>query len=344
MKTRVLIISLEAMGAVLRTTCILKPIRKKYSDAHITWITLPNAKSLLENNPEIDRLLTLTPAVVPVLNHLEFDVLFAIDKSLEAGALAEQVRAKQKFGFGLTQEGVIRPLNSSAQYQYDLGLDDELKFKINQMPETEQITRSLELPFNGDEYILELTDTEKAHSQTLRLRHFFDSKGVIGYNTGCSLLFPYKKFTIERAVEVIQMWRKEFPDYAVALFGGKEDEERQMKMKSYFQDDTKVVNTPTTAGLREGIVWMNICDILLSGCSLGLHIGIGLKKHAIAWFGVSCIQEIDLFKRGVKLQSEVVCSPCWKKSCLNDPKCFNQVSVEKIHQATQAILHEKSLQ
>ena len=330
------------MGAVLRSTCILKPIRKKFAEenftAHITWITLPNAKALLENNPEIDRLLVLNAMTIPVLKELKFDVVYALDKSLEAGALAEMVVAKEKFGFGLTQGGVIRPMTDHAQYQYDLGLDDEMKFKINKMPETEQIAKTLDLPYSRDEYILELTESEKRQSQTLRAQFFPEVKGVIGYNTGCSVLFPYKKFTIERAVEVIQMWRKIFPDYAVALFGGREDEERQNIMKSFFLNDARVVNTPTTGGLREGIIWMDTCDILFSGCSLGLHIGIGLKKQVIAWFGVSCIQEIDVFNRGVKIQSDVSCSPCWKKSCTNEPKCFNQVSVEVIQKATEDIL------
>src|SRR5262249_18120265 len=101
-KERIAIVSLEAMGAVLRSTCLLQPIRKRYPEAHITWITLPSSKALLEGNPFINRLLSLTPATLPLLNYLEFDLLYAVDKSLEAGSLAETIKAKEKFGFGLT--------------------------------------------------------------------------------------------------------------------------------------------------------------------------------------------------------------------------------------------------
>lgn len=343
-QTRVCIVSLEALGAVLRTTVLLEPILRKYPGAHITWVTYPSAKSLLDHNPMIDRLICVDGKNSQVIDHLKFDVLMAVDKSIEAGAIAERVHAKEKYGFGLADSGVIRPFNAEAQYQYDVGLDDHLKFKVNQKPETQQITESMAMEWKRDEYVLGLTDDEKAEVKRRR-GHVLQlgTRGVIGFNTGCSLLFPYKKFTVQRSIEVIAMWRKNFPDYTVALLGGREDTERQLEMKAAFANDPRVVNTPTTEGLRSGMLWMATADMVLSGCSLGMHIAIALKKQVIAWFGVSCLQEVDLYDRGVRLQSDVSCSPCWRKSCTNEPKCYNQVSVQRIEEATSKILKELKL-
>lgn len=340
---RIAIVSLEALGAVLRSTCLLPAVKREWPDCHITWITLPNAKSLLENNQFIDRLIVVEPATRAVLETLKFDVLLSVDKSMEAGALAESMNATEKRGFGIDANGVIRPLNPEANYQYDVGLSDELKFYINQKPETQQITETMALPWRRDPYILDLRDSEAAEvasrkAAMLRRADGGNWRGIIGYNTGCSLLFPYKKFTVERAIEVIRMWRQEFPDHAVALLGGREDTERQAAMKAAFANDPGVINTPTTGGLRSGMLWMDTADMVLSGCSLGMHIAIALKKDVIAWFGVSCAQEVDLYDRGVKLQAAVPCSPCWKKQCTNEPKCFDEVSVEAIRAATAEIL------
>lgn len=343
-KFRVCIVSLEALGAVLRSTVLLKPIRQKFPGAHITWITYPSARPLLEHNHQIDRIISLDGKTNQLIDHLEFDVLMAVDKSLEAGALSERIRAKQKYGFGLTAHGAIRPMNAEADYQYRVGLDDELKFKINQKPETQQLTETMALDWARSEYVLDLTADEKKEVAARRSSVLQPgTRGVIGYNTGCSLLFPYKKFTVERAIEVIGHWRKRFPDFTVALLGGREDEERQAKMKAAFAADSRVVNTPTTGGLRSGVLWMDTADIVLSGCSLGMHIAIALQKHVIAWFGVSCLQEVDLYDRGVRLQSEVTCSPCWKKSCDREPKCYDKVSPETIGDATAKIIKELGL-
>lgn len=338
-QSRVAIVSLEAMGAVLRSTCLLKPIVDKYPGAHITWITLKNAKPLLEQNPYIDRLIVLEAKTWPLIQRLKFNVLFAVDKSNEAGAVSEIIQAEEKFGFGCDSQGVIRPLTEHAQYQYDVGLDDQLKFFTNEKPETQQITETMNLTWNRDPYVLHLTDHERALVKQRRqnILESTGSKKIIGYNTGCSVLFPYKKFTLTRATELVAGWRKSFPDYAVALLGGPEDTERNKAIKESFEDDPQVILTPTTEGLREGVLWLDVSDLVFSGCSLGLHIGIGLGKPSIAWFGVSCSQEIDLYGKGIHLKADVPCTPCWKKSCNQDVKCFDQVSLKRILGATKQL-------
>ena len=346
-KTRIAIVSLEAMGAVLRSTCLLKPLLRKFPQAHITWVTLKQSAPLLANNHLIDRTICLSPASGLLLDHLEFDHLFGVDKSLEAGALVERMNAQNKWGFGLSASGIIRPLNSFADYQYEVGLNDELKFYQNQKPETQQITETMGLTWDRDPYVLDLDSHETRESEIrremiLNMPLEFGSKeksrGIIGYNTGCSVLFPYKKFTVKRAIETIRCWREKFPFHSVVLLGGPEDYERQVQMKAAFADDPYVYNSPCRGGLRSGILWMNTADIVFSGCSLGMHMAIGLGKRVVAWFGVSCIQEIDLYDRGVKLQAEVPCSPCWKKSCNNEPKCFDEVSPHSVANAIESLL------
>ncbi len=339
---RIVIVSLDAMGAVLRSTCLLEPILRKHPDAHITWITLPGCKALLAHNPHIHRLLTVEAATLATLLFLQFDILYAVDKSIEAGALAEQIHAKEKWGFGLYPTGVIRPFSKEATYGYQIGLDDQLKFYQNQQSETQIITEAMGLEWKRDSYVLTLLAEEKAEVQRRRAQLAAalptPPAGFLGYNTGCSLLFSYKRFTVERAIAMIASWRKRFPSHAVVLLGGREDTERQRLMKAAFSEDPYVINTPTEEGLRSGILWMDTSDVVFSGCSLGMHIAIGLKKQVVAWFGVSCIQEIDLYDRGVKIQSPVVCSPCWKKTCDNEPKCYDVVPLLEIENAVQTCL------
>jgi ADP-heptose:LPS heptosyltransferase len=326
------------MGAVLRSTVLLEPLRRKYPNCHITWVTLPMCRPLLELNPLIDRVITLEPKTQAVLEHLRFDLLCAVDKSLEAGALAERIQAKVKRGFGLTPAGQIRPLSPEADYQFAVGLDDELKFRVNDKPETQQITETMGLEWRRDPYVLELSASEREEVSRRRREILQGQRYIIGYNTGCSLLFSFKRLTVERSIELIGRWRQEFPEAAIALLGGPEDTERQAAMKAAFAHDSLVVNTPTRDGLRSGILWMDAADVVFTGCSLGEHISLGLKKPTIAWFGVSCIQEIDVYDRGVKLQSPVACSPCWKKTCVSEPKCFDALPLEDITRATRRMV------
>jgi heptosyltransferase-2 len=195
------------------------------------------------------------------------------------------------------------------------------------------------LEWKRDKYILALSSDEKElvarrRSELLKV----GANGVIGYNTGCSLLYPNKKFTVERGIELIRAWRAHFPDKVVALLGGREDAERQEAMKKAFATDPFVVSTPTSEGLRSGILWMATADLVFTGCSLGLHISIALDRPTIVWFGVSCAQEIDLYDKGIKLQSEVSCSPCWRKSCDQRVMCYDRVEISSIIDASARLL------
>ncbi|NUM75056.1 hypothetical protein HUU40_11905, partial [candidate division KSB1 bacterium] len=85
----------------------------------------------------------------------------------------------------------------------------------------------------------------------------------------------------------------------------------------------------------EGIVLENLADIVVSGDSLGMHIAIGLKKYVVAWFGLSCAAEIDLYDRGVKIIRDLPCAPCWKKVCdmPHGPICVTEFRPEWLVEA-----------
>ena len=112
--TTILIINLDAMGNVLVTTSILPALKRLYPQSHISWITLKNAAPLLAFNPYVDRVHLWEPEQWLILRSLKFDLLLNVDKSVRSGALAGAVAASTKRGFGITERGVIVPLNREA--------------------------------------------------------------------------------------------------------------------------------------------------------------------------------------------------------------------------------------
>ncbi len=62
-----------------------------------------------------------------------------------------------------------------------------------------------------------------------------------------------------------------------------------------------------------------------------MHLAIALKKFVIAWFGLSCWTEIELYGRGIKLYSEdLFCSPCWKKVCPYNLECIQKIDLDRM--------------
>lgn len=323
----ILIVNLDAMGNVLVTTSILPAIKRKYPKSHISWITLKNAAPLLQHNPYLDRVYVWEPESWLILQQMRFDVVMNADKSQRSCAFTMSLTATRKLGFGLTGNGVIVPLNAEARENYVLGLDDHLKFKINQKTVPQILCETFKVKYRRDEYVLFLSPEEEKYCEEYKAGlGIREDAFVVGLNTGCSELYPNKKMTIDQHVVLINKLLS-LPDIRVVLVGGPEDSQRNAEIAR--QVGAAVVNTPTTEGVRRGLCYENICDMILTGDSFGMHAAIGLKKYVVVWFGVSCPAEIDLFGRGEKLIPRgLECSPCWKRSCPFNLECIQMIDLD----------------
>jgi len=329
MGTRILIVNLDAMGNILATTGILPAVKRKYPRSTITWITEKNTAPLLHNNQLVDRIMTWEPENWLILQQMKFDVVMNVDKSRRSGAFTMGIKAKKKLGFGMNVRGQIVPLNKGAHENYILGLDDHLKFRVNKKTVAELQCDEFDLKFRRDEYILNLSSEEAQYCAGYAERNgLAGGKLVVGFNTGCSELYPNKKMTIEQHVTLINRLSG-VPGVVLVLLGGPEDTLRNAEIVR--RVGTKVHSTPTTEGIRRGICYEQLCDVVITGDSFGMHLAIALKKHVIVWFGVSCSSEIDLFDRGIKLVPEgLECSPCWKRTCPYNLECISMIDLDRI--------------
>lgn len=325
--TRILVVHLEALGAVLRSTALLPAIRRKFPGCHITWVTQKPADQLLQHNPMIDRVLTTSAEDLLALSVLEFDVAFSIDKGMKSAGVLKQTRADLVYGFQVDpRTGAVLPVTQAANELWEIGLSNHKKFYLNEKPETRLAHEALELgPWMRDPYVLELSAAERGEAARRRETWARPDQIVIGINTGCSTVIPYKKLSIEVHRELIERLL-ENPRYRVVLLGGREDTLRNQRIAH----GLNVAQSPTEAGLRDGIISVEACDIVVTGDSLGMHIAIALGKWTVAWFGPTCAHEIDLYDRGVHVLTEASCSPCWKRNCDRNPMCYDLVSVDEL--------------
>jgi heptosyltransferase II len=326
---RVLLVHLGAMGAVVRSTALLTAIKRKYAEAHITWVTSAPTYQILKNHPLIDRLLTTRPEDLLALKSLKFDVALCIDKSLEAAGVIKSTAVDKLFGFCVDERtGAILPATAAAEELWQIGLSNQIKFFENTKPETELVASALELPYMRDDYNLPLTTAEK--SEALKRRSQWSAaQPLVGINTGCSGVIAYKKLTVEAHRRLIP--KLQALGVRVALLGGPEDHLRNQQI-AYGLD---VTMTPANSGLRDGLVSIAACDVVVTGDSLGMHMAISQKKWVVAWFGPTCAHEIDLFDRGEKILTSAPCSPCWRRSCQREPMCYDLVDLDAMVAAVQ---------
>lgn len=329
----ILIIHLGALGSVVRSSALLRKIKKEKPDAFVVWLTSDSVLPILENHQAIDRLYALNLVNLLKLQAMSFDQIFVIDKSLEAISIAQQLKCKQVKGFVANPlTGAVLPADSDAEELWQLGIDNHRKFFINQKTELQLIFESLGMSYQGEKYWLDISAQEKKemHQRRKDWLALTEKKQLIGINTGCSQVIAYKKLSLEKHQELITRIQQEFPMAQVVLLGGREDSQRNQSLKELFPE---VIASNTEGGLRDGILSVGACDIVVSGDSLGMHIAIALEKYTVAWFGPTCAQEIDMFSKGEKITTYLSCHPCWKRTCSKNKMCYDHVYIEEFIQA-----------
>ena len=333
---RILIVKLAAIGDVLRTTPLLSGLKRAYPQSHITWIVDKGAFPLLRNIALIDRLLPFDYASLLPLEQETFDLIIGLEKEPRGAALVSKFKGRVKKGFGLGPEGNILPLQKNSEYAYLLGLDDELKFFRNKKTYPELIFEVAGLDYRQDEYLLDLSPEDLAFAAAFAKRKGL-KKGerVVGLNTGAGDVFANKAWTVEGYLQLIRRLRKE-PQLRLLLLGGPKERERNSQILRRAKGG--VIDSGCENTLGQFAALINLCDVIVTGDTITLHVAIALKKKVVALFGPTCAQEIELYGRGGKIVSSLPCAPCYRRRCQVSPNCMEAIEAEEVMEKIRSLL------
>ncbi len=313
---RILIIKLGEMGDVIRTTPVLIKLKEEYPDSQITWIT--KTPELLPDLVDVP--LKFDAENILFVSEQEFDLLFSFDKDKEACALAKRIKAKEKKGFTLLDNGLCYPMDKDANYKYDLGLDDDFNNK-NKKSYPEQIFELAGYKFNKDE-----------HNYLINNK-FKRGKKLIGLNTGAGIRWSTRLWREEHWIKLTSKLIEN--GYGVLLLGG---ETEHPKNKRIARETNALYlgqhNVETFTAL------INLCDILVTTVTMALHIAIALNKKIVLFNNVFNKAEFELYGLGKVVEPKVDCLGCYKNSFDEDcpvPNCMDLITVETVLDAIEAI-------
>ncbi len=327
-----LLIKLDAVGDVLRTTCLLPLMDREWPGQHLTWITRKEAAPLLEQNPFIHRILEYGPDALVELSYRNFDRVINLDAGRFSAALASMAEADEKVGYVLDDMGTVRPANPAAEEWQRLGVFDDLK-KANRRTYQEMMCSILGFKPDHFEYILVLTEAEEdAALQRLKQLGVDIERRTLGIHTGGGGRWRLKQWHAERFVELISRLaaRKSDP-IQVVLFGGPLEASLNKQLAS--QLSGRVFDTGCHNNLREFSAMVSFCDVMLSGDSLAMHVALAVGTRAVVLFGPTSSAEIELFGLGEKVIPDMECLVCYKQECDFVPNCMDAISVEMVEAA-----------
>jgi heptosyltransferase-2 len=326
---RVLLIKLGAPGDVLRTTCLLPGIKRKWPGCELTWLTRENARDLLGSLPQIDRALTVESEGVLQLTGEAFDTCINLDNDPIASSIATQIKAGGKLGFHLDNQGRVVAANIEADEWLQIALFDRLK-KENRKSYQAMMRAIVGLdPMPHDTIQVAIAPEEKERAR-LRL----ESLGLAGtapvaFNTGSGGRWKTKKWPMESFLKLSDLIRKRQPG-RVLLLGGPEEHEANTLM---VQEDPDSFIYPGVMPLREFMALVGECSLLVTADTLALHVGLGTGVRTLALFGPTSCPEIEGCDGLVKVEAPVDCVCCYLKECSREPFCMDTLAPKTVLEA-----------
>src|SRR5215467_14388473 len=344
---RLLLVKLDAMGDVLRTTALLPALAKANAGTAITWITRRESRPLLERNPYITETIEYGEDALLQLQARTFDRVINLDAGKTSAALASMANAKQKDGFVLDERGSVQATNSAARKWLEMGVFDDLKRRGTR---TYQDIMLEIIGCSGADhrYVLELTEEERARGRAHVERLGVDfSRPVIGLNTGAGQRWQLKQWREEGYLELAERLAKRHGAQFL-LLGGPEERERHQRLGSKSQ--VPLIDSGCDNTVRHFSAIVAACDLVVAGDTLAMHLALALKRRAVILFGPTSSAEIEMYGLGEKVIPQMDCLVCYKPTCDFVPNCMDLISasmveaaVERQLSAAQAIPHSSKV-
>jgi ADP-heptose:LPS heptosyltransferase len=327
-----LLIKLDSPGDVLRTTCLLPSLKQAYSSSQITWLTLESSRTLLENNPNIDRIVDRWEEMFAILRTEHFEIAINPDANPQAARLIEMASAGEKLGMGWAEAGHVRACNQEAEKWLRMGLFDDVK-KANRKTYQAIIHQLCRLELVDPRPAFHLTKDErhfaKEYFQSLNL---YRKRPVIGMNTGAGERWAKKSWKLEEQIEFVHLAKEKHPEWQILLLGGPEEVERNQILEKRCAN--LVINTGQHP-VRNFAALVRQTHVLITADTLALHIGIALGRQVVALFGPTSHEEIDLCAAGEKLFAELDCLGCYLNDCDKSSDCMDLITPDMVLEAVE---------
>jgi ADP-heptose:LPS heptosyltransferase len=327
---RILIVKLDAMGDVLRTTALLPPLAQEHPESAITWITRPESTPLLEKNPYISEIIPYGPDALVHLQTREFDRVINLDAGKISSALASAARSSRKDGYVLDERGIVHPTNAAAGQWLEMGVFDDLK-QAGSRTYQDTMAEILGLAGREHHYVFQLEPEEIAagrqHLQKIGVR--FD-RPVIGLNTGGGGRWPLKQWRFEGYVELIKSLDSISPVQFV-LLAGPAERDRNERLKQAVS--APLLDSGNDNPVRHFAAMVSFCDLVITGDTLAMHIALALGRRTVVMFGPTSSTEIELYGLGEKVVPDMDCLCCYKSKCDCVPNCMDRISVKDVQEA-----------
>ncbi len=275
--TKILVIQNKRIGDVLISSVIANNMKQVFPDSEITYFVYDYTVGVLENNPNIDKIIAVNDKELKKFSNLfkaikqvrdeKFDIIFDSYAKFQSRLLCLFSGAEIRTGFKRSYKTLKFPF-----YTHPINfLDDKSLFcgkaiddRINMMQNLFTLKEPL---FHPKIY---LTDTEKKYSKTKNLKKPIVMFGVMGSTKSKSMPFDY-------VAKLIDFVAGNY-DVSILFNYAPYQKEEALEIYNMCQQKESINFEIYEESIRGFCCLMNACDLIISNEGGSVHIAKALDK------------------------------------------------------------------
>jgi lipopolysaccharide heptosyltransferase I len=322
---RILIIKPSAVGDVVHTLPILNLLRRRWPDAHISWLVTPACAGLLEGHPQLNEVILFErrrlasswrdPWALAELLKLKrrlrrrrFDLVIDLQGLFRSGWLTWKTRAPVRVGFGNARE------LAWLAYTHRVLIEDDEQHAIER---SLCVAEALGCGGGPVEFVFatQQVDREYVADQLRGIGPY----AVLLPGTN----WPTKRWPAENFSALVGRFKERF-GLASVIAGGPDVAPLAARIGAAAHSLVGKTN------LRELTALLENADVVIANDSGPMHIAAALGRPLVALFGPTNPVRTGPYARGdAVLRLDIPCSPCYSRQCSHQ-SCLRWLGVAAV--------------
>ncbi len=338
----ILIVKLSAIGDVVHTLPSLAALRKRYPDAHITWVIEEASADIIEGHPCLDRIIISRRkswimnlrrlhdvqktigeirSFITSLRDREYDIVVDLHGLLKSAILVFLSRGKRRVGYDSMQE-------LSGLFLNEKVYEDMNKHAVDRYLD---IVRYLGARADKPEFHIHIEEENRRRAEQLLEKNGINPKDrFIAINP--MALWDTKVWENDKCAELCDRIIGEL-NLPVVFTGGR-DGRMVRRIRSLMRLPSSDLTGRTT--LRDLAYLYDLAALVVTTDTGPMHVAAAVGTPTVALFGPTGPARTGPYGTGhTVVRKNLPCSPCFLKKC-ETRRCMEMISVEEVFQA---ILH-----
>ena len=328
--SKILIVEVNWLGDVLFSTPLIKAVRKKFKNAHIACMVVPEQKDALSGNPNVDEIIIYDEKgrhkgalgkmrLTANLRKKHFDLAVLLHRSFTRTLMMCMAGIPSRVGYitKKRQRFLTHPVEAA---------DTELH-KVEYFL---RIAESMGCDISDKDYEIFIEESHiKRVEEILAKSRIKTSDFLVVINPGGN--WAPKRWSWENYAKLIDSITEKY-QLKIIISGAAKDEKLADRIRSKVKEKESVVSLAGKTDLKELAALMKRANIVISGDSGPMHIAVSVKSNVLALFGPTSPELTGPYGSGhyVVIQNDIGCeTPCYELTC-NDYKCMESIKVEDV--------------